>query len=76
LEAGVGVSIFSLVWFLSKKITKIKFLKSEKFKLEPVAVQFGFFNIKTSKPVFFCIFGLSDGLFDRLVINVNKLNII
>jgi hypothetical protein len=47
---------FGFVWFLSKKITKIKFLKSEKFKLEPVSVQFGFLNKKNLKTCFFFAF--------------------
>jgi len=55
----LGVIIFGSVQFLSKKITKIKFWKTEKFEPEPnrnqfkptgfSSVRFGFFNIKTKK---------------------------
>jgi len=77
-----GMSKFGSVRFLSKKLTKIKFWKTKKFKPEPVQTdrcRFGsvwFFNRKTGKPIllffwaflgFFGFFRLSNGL----VINVN-----
>ena len=58
----LGVNIFGSVRFLSKKITKIKFWKTKKFKPDPNrnrvkptgfgSVRFGFFNRKTGKPVY------------------------
>jgi hypothetical protein len=69
----IGVIIFCSVRFLSKKITKLKFLK-KKTKTDsnrPVSVRFDFFRIKTGSKRFrsffsgFFLFGFSSVWFFR-----------
>jgi len=81
------VIIFGSVRFLSKKVTKIKFLKIKKIKPEPVQTgrfRFGpvrFFYHKNRKNLYFfwaflgLFFGLFDGLSNGLVIDVNIIQI-
>jgi hypothetical protein len=57
----LGVIIFGLVWFLSKKITKPKFVfekKTETGSNRPVSVRFGFFRAKTGSNRFGSVFSV------------------
>jgi hypothetical protein len=60
---AVGVSKSGSVRFLAKKLTKIKFWKTGKFKPEPVQTdrfRFGSVRFFTAKPknLYYCFFGL------------------